>query len=41
MYVAQLNKQTQGPWPTDYTTSPMRQLLHMHRAKLNTAENNI
>jgi len=31
-----LNKQTEGPWPTERTISPMRQLLHMHRADIKT-----
>jgi len=34
-----INKQTEGPWPTDYATSPMRQLLHMHRAKIKSIKN--
>jgi len=36
-----INKQTESPWSTEYTTSPMRQLLHMHRAEIKTTKNNI
>jgi len=32
-----INEQTQGPWPTDSTTSSMRQLLQMHRAETTCA----
>jgi len=35
-----INKQTEDPWPTDYTTSPMRLLLHMHREEIKTTFNN-
>jgi len=31
-----INKQTESPWPTEYTISPMRQLLHMHREEIKT-----
>jgi len=34
-----INKQTDGPWPTDCTTS-MRQVLHMHRVEIKTTFNN-
>jgi len=34
-------KQTEGPWPTDCTTAPMRQMLHMHKTEIKTTENNI
>jgi len=30
-----INKQTEGPWPTDCTTSLMRQLSSMYKAEKN------
>jgi len=34
-----INKEREGPWPTD-CTSPLRQLMHMHRAEIKTTFSN-
>jgi len=35
-----INKQTEPSGATDYTTSPMRQLLHMHTTEIKPTFNN-